>query len=286
MLTKRLSVPIGLRVEGIRIGDVPSSPSLVSDLRKAILQYGVLLFPNQRGITDKDHMAFAKSFGVPEAHPIVKGMDEYPEILQIVREAGEEVRFGEVFHADNSYMPIPTSFSILRSVQVPSLGNDTLFSCTNTAFQALSEPMKQFLRSLKAFHSASKAFTMQDPTQVCKFEGKANMKYDSMSPILKEDSLHPVVALHPETHLETLYVNSMFTTAIKGLRGDESASLLQFLYAHMARPEYCLRVPWESDQLVMWDNRRVQHVAVADSCSEKRVMRRITLKGSAFPNKV
>ena len=73
----------------------------------------------------------------------------------------------------------------------------------------------------------------------------------------------------------------MFTTRLDGFSAEESDALLGFLLQHIARPEFQARVSWEENQVVIWDNRCTQHIALADDNSYTRIMQRVSLKGEA-----
>ena len=76
-----------------------------------------------------------------------------------------------------------------------------------------------------------------------------------------------------------LYVNPQFSVRIRDLKEDESHALLQFLYAQASVPEYQLRVKWQVDTVVIWDNRSVQHYAPHDYYPHRRMMERVTITG-------
>jgi alpha-ketoglutarate-dependent taurine dioxygenase len=114
--------------------------------------------------------------------------------------------------------------------------------------------------------------------------GKSVMQFRTDAPILETDVLQPVVTRHPRTGRLGIFVSPTFTTHIDGMRQEESAALLRFLYAWVARPEFCTRVSWKPNQVVMWDNRSLSHKGIADDVSERRVVHRVSIRGTAPVN--
>jgi taurine dioxygenase len=90
---------------------------------------------------------------------------------------------------------------------------------------------------------------------------------------------HPLVRVHPETGRRALFVNRSFTTRIEGLSKLESAWLLGLLLEHMEQVNFQMRHRWRANDLVMWDNRCTQHLAVSDYAPAHRLMHRITVQG-------
>ena len=131
---------------------------------------GILVFTNQDpSMTVHHHVAFARQIAaadntVIEPHAVTLGLPEAPEVLQIVREASAHVVFGENWHSDHSFMGLAASYSILRVADCPRFGvNDTLFSSTEDAFDALSQTMQNLILDLNAYHSANKAYGVGHP---------------------------------------------------------------------------------------------------------------------------
>ena len=90
---------------------------------------------------------------------------------------------------------------------------------------------------------------------------------------------HPVVRTHPETGRQALYVNSGFTTRIRGMKHQESRATLDFLFRHIEHPDFQCRFRWEPHSIAMWDNRCVQHLATWDYFPEVRHGYRVALCG-------
>lgn len=253
---------------------------------------GILVFTNQKPeMTVHDHVRFARRMAdyaesEIEPHSVAAGHPDAPEILEIVREASAHVVFGENWHSDNSFLARSASFSILRATEVPRLGvNDTLFSSCEAAYEALSPTMQNLLLDLNAFHSANKAYGVGHAgNSRAAMEGTSTMRFAKRTPVLESDVLQPLVVVHPRTGRRGLFASPTFTTHIDGMQPAESRALLEFVYQHIAKPEFCTRVSWMPNQVTMWDNRSLSHKGVADDCSERRVVQRVSIRGGQPKN--
>lgn len=270
-----LAGALGAELRGIDLSR-PLEAAERKALEEALYRYGVLCIRDQ----NLDHprlLAFARSFGTPDVHPIAKGMSEFPEIIRVLKPAGEQAFFGTSWHSDNSFFECPSGLTILYGEKVPPVGGDTIFASMERAWQVLSEPVRRFLEPLSAIHSARTAY---DPktTGEAKYRGETAIQY-SYSESIYEEVVHPLVRTHPVTGRKSLYVNPMFTQQIVGLSKPESAALLAMLYDLSTRPELTCRVQWENGTLTMWDNRWLQHYAIDDYADYERVMYRVTIRG-------
>lgn len=277
------------------LGAVLPNVDLTTDFSEADLQVlcqasheagGILVFPNQRGLTTAGLVEFARQLGDIEPHAVAEStVPDCPEILEIIREPNAQVVFGENWHSDNSFMDRTCSFSILRATGVmPERGlADTMFSSVEAAYDALSPAFQDWLCSLRAYHSAEKAYGVsigKDSNSRAAMEATGKMRLNQDADILRRDYLHPVVTVHPDTGRKGLFVSPTFTRHIDGLHADESEALLQFLYAHIAKPEFCTRVSWSKHQVTMWDNRSLSHKGLADPSPDRRIVHRVSLRGT------
>jgi taurine dioxygenase len=254
---------------GAEIGNVdlasPDIADAIPAIRAALLAHKVIFFRNQT-LTPAQHIAFARHFGDLEIHPATPADQPNPEILRIAH--GPDSRGNENYwHSDVTWREKPSLGSILRAVEVPPVGGDTLFADMHAAYLQLSPEMQRIAASLTAVHDIALVFA--------KLLGKTPADLHAKYPPVE----HPVVRTHPETGLPCLYVNTAFTSHIKGLSDKESDWLLAHFYAQAANPEIQCRFRWQPGSLAFWDNRASQHLAASDYFPAVRIMERVTVAG-------
>ena len=157
--------------------------------------------------------------------------------------------------------------SILRLFTVPDPGGDTLFASMHAAYEALSDRMKTYLDGLVAVHDGGPNYRRR-----AAIDGRND---DRVFPRAE----HPVIRTHPVTGKKAIFVNPVFTVAIKGLSEDEGDAILRFLYAHNQREQFQVRFKWRPHSIAFWDNRAVQHLAMWDYFPQVRSGERVTVKG-------
>ncbi len=259
-----LTPAIGAEISGVDLGSADIA-AFVPAIRAALLAHKVVFFRNQ-DITAAQHIAFAGHFGELEIHPATPRDQPDPEILRIAH--GPESRGKENYwHSDVTWREKPSLGSILRAIEVPPVGGDTLFVDMHLAFAGLSSEMQRFVTGLTAVHDIARVFA-----------GRLNKAPADLHERFPPQE-HPVVRTHPETGLPTLYVNTAFTSHIKGLSREESDWLLAHLYATAANPEIQCRFRWQPGSVAFWDNRASQHLAVSDYFPARRIMERVTVAG-------
>ena len=166
----------------------------------------------------------------------------------------------------------PPMGTVLRSVIVPPKGGDTLWASMTAAYNGLSAPMQDFLQGLTAVHDFAHGFreSLAEP-------GGRERLADAVA--ANPPVRHPVIRTHPETGRKVIFVNSLFTTHIEGLKAAESDALLQFLFRHVTTPEYTCRFQWRPHSIAIWDNRSTQHKPINDYFPAHRKHLRITIDG-------
>ncbi len=266
---RTLTPHLGAEVDGLDLSQ-PLNDSEIADVRKAWADWGVLVFRNQ--ILDREaHKAFGRYFGELHVHPMNYARSQDPEILIVKTDANSPYTAGDAWHTDVSCDEFPPMASALYITETPEDGGgDTLYADMCLAYELLSPTMQEFLEGLTAVHDGALPYVGA---------------YKSTPP---EGGYprheHPVIAVHPETGRKVLYVNSGFTSHIKGMSRWESRAILDALFEMIATtPRLIARVEWEPNTLTLWDNRCTQHHAVWDYHPNSRYGERVSVVADTRP---
>lgn len=258
---------IGAEVSGIDLRKEATDEE-VHAIRQALLKHLVLFFRDQ-DITDEQHMAFALRFGTLNV-PAMKTKAQTNPGITVLDQTAPKGEGGDEWHNDNTFMPNPPMGSLLRALQLPSVGGDTLFSNMYLAYETLSPWLRRLADDLVAVHdlsnSVKKAIAKGHPLNLEQMQRQ-------WPPIER-----PVVITHPETGRKALFVNRSSVTHLKDLSPRENEAILPLLLDHGRSPEFQCRLRWRTGTMAFWDNRSMQHYAVADY-TERRLMHRVTIDG-------
>lgn len=261
---------LGAEIHGVDLAAGLDEDS-AAGIRQALLDHLVVFFRGQ-DLAPAQFRDFAGRFGTPVQYPFLSGLQGFPEIIQVLKREEERSNFGGIWHSDTTYLHEPPMGSILLARELPPYGGDTLFANQYMAFEALSEGLKQTLAGMRGVSTSAKADVSRTREDRVKESGTGVAKQDLVAE-------HPVVRTHPETGRQALFINVAHTARFAGWTDEESAPLLQFLFAHQVRPEFTCRFRWEPGSIAFWDNRAAQHNPVNDYHGFKRLMHRITLAG-------
>jgi taurine dioxygenase len=266
---KPVAGALGAEISGIDLSrEIPEENRL--RLRKLLNEYEVIFFRDQ-DISPAAQKALALSFGPLQTHPAYDTVEGFPEIT-ILESTPEKPTKIEAWHSDMTFREHPPLGTVLKSVIAPSKGGDTLWSSMTAAYNGLSFQMQQFLEGLTAVHDFAWGFK----ESIAEAGGRERLADAVMA---NPPVRHPVIHTHPETGKKVIYVNSLFTTQIEGLRAAESDALLSFLFDHIVTVEYTCRFSWQPHSIAIWDNRSTQHKPVNDFFPAHRRMERITIDG-------
>jgi taurine dioxygenase len=235
-----------------------------------LLRHKVVFFRDQHHLDDAQQEAFAALFGALQKHPIVAAAGDSSALLELT-----EGYSASVWHTDLTFVTEPSAFAILRAVELPPFGGDTLWANAVNAYARLPEPLRQLADNLWAIHATDFDFdgTFND-------EYKAKMRDYGANTAKRTDQVeHPVVHVHPETGERSLILGSWVKRFV-GLNNADSSKIFEVLQSYISMPENTVRWSWRMGDVAMWDNRATQHRAVPDYGDGPRVLRRATVLGS------
>ena len=275
-----LTCAIGAQLSNVHLGVASRDAGLVAEIRQLLLKHRVLFFRDQ-DITRAEHVAFARQFGELEDHPVAGSDPEHPGLVRIYKNPDQpNDRYENSWHSDATWREKPQFGAVLRCVECPPVGGDTMWANMVLAYEKLPQHVKTQIAGLRARHSIEASFGAVMPAE-------KRLALKAQFP----DAEHPVVRTHPETGEKILFVNA-FTTHFTNFHTPEHvrvgqdytqgmSQLLQYLINQAAIPEYQVRWRWKPNSMAMWDNRSTQHYAVMDYPPCHRKMERAGIIGDA-----
>ena len=244
----------------------------LTQLKQAHAEHGVLVFPGQV-ISSDDLKRFGRAFGELSVHPFSTSAADSPELIVYDNREGNPPAPTDVWHTDETFREVPPMGTALSSKIVPPVGGDTAFCSMSAVYEGLSDRWQRFLSGLEGVHDF-KPFRGLFPADQAGTERLR--RFEDLYPAVR----HPVVTVHPVTGKKCLFVNPQFTLRIHGMAEDESRTVLDMLFRKTHVHEYQYRHHWEPNMVVFWDNRCVQHSALHDYYPQRRLMERVTVRGT------
>ncbi|MGS3136850.1 TauD/TfdA dioxygenase family protein [Aeromonas sanarellii] len=278
MRVEQLTCHIGAELCGVQLADAAHDAGLFAEIRAQLLRHKVLFLRDQE-MSRADHVAFARRFGELEDHPVAGSDPDHPGLVRIYK--SPEVpndRYENAWHTDATWREQPPMGCVLRCVECPPVGGDTLWANMAAAYAALPEEIKQKIAGLRARHSIEASFGAAMPME-------KRLALKAMFP----DAEHPVVRTHPETDEKILFVNAFAThftnyhTPANVRVGQDysmgGSDLLRYLISQAYIPEFQVRWRWQPGSVAIWDNRSTQHYAAMDYAPCHRKMERAGIMG-------
>ena len=263
-----LTESIGTYLEGIQLHELNDAQK--DELALLVAERGVVFFRDQNITTDQQTELFSH-YGKLDTHPAQQGS-------KVVNIGAATFKHREMlnwtpwpqadFHADTSFELNPPSYSMLRMVDAPPVGGDTVWVSMYGAYDELSDAFKKIVSDLHANHTSSLQFET-----LLQLWGTGPRR----KPI---DTHHPLVRSHPVTKLQALNYNPGFCVGIPELNKEESNKIAEFLVNHLnAAADHQVRWKWTRGSVAMWDNRCSCHRVIPGKYKEERNGIRTTVFG-------
>jgi taurine dioxygenase len=274
-----LTCALGAELTGVDLADAVRDDGLFAEIRSLLLQHKVLFLRDQQ-FSRAEHVAFARRFGELEDHPVAGSDPEHPGLVRIYKTPDQpNDRYENAWHSDTTWREAPQFGAVLRCVECPPVGGDTMWANMALAYERLPAHIKEQIADLRARHSIEASFGAAMPIE-------KRLALKAQYP----DAEHPVVRTHPDTGEKILYVNGFTThftnyhTAARVRFGQDAnpgaADLLRYLISQAYIPEYQVRWRWAPNSVAIWDNTATQHYAVMDYPPCHRKMERAGIIGS------
>lgn len=256
--TTPLTESFGLDVSGIALADVVPGGHF-DELRALFETHSALLFRRQ-DFDDAAHLELARAFGPIEdrkADERKKGEAfEIPKVTNVRADSALEGDDGMhklhlesnfLWHADSTFMPVPSLTNILTARVVTKTGGATELASTRAAWAAMPEAMKSRIRERGIWHHYSV----------------------SRAKISPELAKHPMFHKWPATHWKALWTNPVtgedalyiasHAYQVDGYSEAESRALLDELMAFCTQPRFTYSHNWQVGDVLLWDQRAVLH---------------------------
>lgn len=288
MQLETVSLPggVGVEVRGLDLSQAVIPAPTAQALRALWLEEGVLVF---RGIGTSPEalLNISRCFGELEPHPIEHfRLPGYPELILLSNEhglTGPVYEFDGVpiygripWHTDLAFKTVPNAGAVLRMVRKSEHGGQTGWIDTAKAWEALDAATKARIDGLEArYHFTKDLHSMR-------FNRPGGRKISSIHKDIPDfpPVAHPLVWIHPETGRHILNISTLNIQSVIGLPEAESDALIEQLIEHTLQPQFQYIHEWQNNDIVVWDNRRTQHMAFGHPVDEIRIVQRSTIRGT------
>jgi taurine dioxygenase len=282
---KPLAAAMGAEVCGVSVPDM--SDEQFAEVRQALFRHKMIFLRGQRmGHAEQEGLSLR--FGPFAEDAYTSGVPGHPDVHPLIKEADDQSKmvFGSGWHTDSPFLPQPPAITILRAVQVPPYGGDTIWANTALAYAVLSDTYKRMIADLRihfsmrdVLRSARSAVESRD-TPMGRLAALGEAGPLSVHVQRKvEGSVHPLVRTHPVTGEKALYIDSTYAIGIDGMSDEEARPILDYLANFVVQAEFTCRLRWEPGTVVLWDNCGSVHQAFNDYQGHRREMYRTTVAG-------
>jgi taurine dioxygenase len=288
-------------------GAQPLSDDLFAVVNRTFLEYPVLVFRNQT-LSAKQFANFSRRFGQLESYEMPPGQaakpptaalretkqretpdqmlylsPEDPDVLIMTNEIRTDtpplaiIDNAEMWHADGSHKIEPYKAVLVHVLRNPAQGGDTEFCDMRALYDALPADVKKGLMGRCAIHNWSKSRNPQFANLLNKEARAEGERIAAMIPEMTQ----PLICAHPETGRPHLYLSPRFTIRIDDVPPEISDTILNNLFSLMEEPNFVYRHTWCEKDLMIWDNRCLNHRVRSYAVNDIRTRHRATVAGDS-----
>ena len=282
-----LAAAMGAEIRGVDIGRITDAQ--FAEVEDALFRHKMIFFCDQ-DIGHAEHHAFSLRFGPFAEDAYTEGVPGFREVQPLIKEADDHsaMVFGSGWHSDSPFLDEPPAITMLRSVETPPFGGDTMWCNAALAWVMLSDATRRLVRNLRVHFSmrdvlaaAQANVEVRDSPigRLAATRGTAEADLPGNLPRRLSGNVHPLVRTHPRSGEESLYLDPSYAIGFEGMSEAESAPLLKMLADHITQPAFSCRLRWTPGMPALWDNRLCVHQAFNDYAGYRREMYRTTIAG-------
>ncbi len=260
-----LTETLGAEIVGLDVREALSVETTEA-LRAAFEKHHVLLFRDVE-LSPEAQGRFARYFGETSQREQNKGKTETAD-NQYVSNTRPDGIFGKGeldFHIDQLFLKEPLKAIILYAVDIPAEGGGTKFVNTLAVHDAMPEALRDRLTGLHCRHArAYDRQTTKNWNVVDAAEDFPNW-------------VHPLLWHDPRTGRHAIWVNKLTTLGIEEMSEEDGAALIEEVRAFLYDDAYTYAHQWKSGDMILWDNRVLQHARLPFDPGATRTLRRTAI---------
>lgn len=264
---------IGAEVLDINVASVNETE--INTIKQLVYEHKLVIFRNQSP-EDNEYVQFARKLGTPQVYPQDNyHHPDYPEIFVSANILKDGKKFGvkgtgRYWHTDCAFLQDPLPFTMLYPQILPNSIRETYYINMNQVYQKLPESLKQYIHGKYIIHEGKWRYKVQE-WDIDRALVDILHDIEERFPAVQ----HPSIITHPVTQEKSLYMSSGFTTGIADLDYETNQKVLQELFAFIERDEHIHTHIWQDGDIILWENRTLNHMASTVPQGEQSVSYRI-----------
>jgi taurine dioxygenase len=267
------SESIGAEILDINVVSVTEAE--VKTIKQLVYQHKLVVFRNQN-INENQYLEFASKIGTLQIYPQDNyHHPDYPEIFVSANVPKDGKKFGvrgtgRYWHTDCAFLDEPLPFTMLYPQVLPDSTRETYYIDMQQVYQKLPDNLKICVDGKYMVHEAKWRYKVQE-WDIDRAIIDIMSDFENKFPPVK----HPAIITHPVTHERILYMSQGFTTGILGFDYETNQKLLRELFSFIERDEHIYTHVWKDGDILLWENRTLNHKASTVIEGEKSVSYRI-----------
>lgn len=233
----------------------------INTIEQLVYKYKLVVFRDQK-INENQYVEFARKIGTPQIYPQKNyHHPDYPEIFVSSNVLKDGKKFGvkgtgRYWHTDCAFLEEPLPFTMLYPQVLPNSIRETYYIDMQQVYQKLPANLKSHIEGKYLLHEAKWRYKVQE-WDIDRAIIDIMKDFEKQFPPVQ----HPAIITHPVTYEKILYMSPGFTTGIVGLDYETNQNILRELFSFIERDEHIYTHLWKDGDILLWENRTLNHKA-------------------------